>query len=131
MLEISYIIVMEINNMKHEIEINEITVKLNFNADGFNFKCELQLEKNYGSVKLRNKENKEFDLSIYKHINDMIFCVMDTPDDERYNERASFWHSVGNLFDKSSFSQKEALNETIDVIKTVCLDQYRLFTEGK
>ena len=117
--------------MKYKIEINGNTVKLNFNCNDFVFRCKLLIKERYGSVELWDKENKGYKLSIYKHIDDMIFCVMITMEEDHYNARASYWHSFGNLFDESSFSLESKVNETIDVIKKVCLDQYKLFTEGK
>jgi hypothetical protein len=117
--------------MKYKVEIKGDTVKLNFNSGDFVFRCKLLIKEKYGSVELWDKENKGYKLSIYKHIDDMIFCVMTTMDGDRYNTRASYWHSFGNLFDDSPFSLENKINETIDVIETVCLDQYKLFTEGK
>ena len=114
--------------MKYKIEIKNDTVKLNFVDGDFTYRCKLHLDKKYGEVELWDEANRGYKLTIYRHINDMIFCVMDTVDGDHYNERASYWHSYGNLFDTNSFSLEEKVRETIDVLKQVCQDQYELFT---
>ena len=114
--------------MKYKIEIKNETVKLNFNDNGFIYRCKLHLDKKYGEVELWDEANRGYKLTIYRHINDMIFCVMDTVDGEHYNKRASYWHSYGNLFDVYSFSLEDKIDETIDVLTKVCQDQYELFT---
>lgn len=117
--------------MNYKLEINGNTVKINFKDGDFVFRCKLLLKERYGSVELWDKENNGFKLSIYKHMDDMIFCVMNTFNGDYYNKRASYWHSYGNLFDDSRSDLDSKVKETIDVIMKVCLDQYRLYTERK
>lgn len=104
-------------------------IKLDFMSKGFKFHCELDIERKYASVDMWDEENHGYKLSIYKHgLDDMHFGVMNTFDGDRYNARASYWHSVGNLFDEDThFSYTEKLNETEDVIEKLCIDQYNLF----
>lgn len=114
-------------NVKHTYDCNGDTATLTFDLPEYHFECKLYLKDLYGSVKMRTGK-KEYDLSIYRHMDDMVFCVMDTASkDETYVKHASFWHSYGNLFDRDSFTLKKKVEETIDVISNLCKDQLKLF----
>ena len=122
--------------MKKNYEYNRngdtITLEFSNNTRDLRFKCRLELKTKYGSVKMNDRYGNEYGLSIYKHVNDMLFCVMDTASkSEKYVKYASFWHSFGNLFDEDSFSLDEKIIETMDVLITLCTEQYEMFKKLK
>lgn len=118
----------------YEYKRNGDTITLEFSSDkrDYRFKCQLELKTKYGSVQMWDRYGHGYELSIYKHVNDMLFCVMDTASKkEEYNKYASYWHSAGNLFDTDNFSLDSKIIETIDVLINLCLEQYKMFKKLK
>lgn len=116
------------NNYK--LTRNNNIVELHFECNELTYDCKLHLEtKAWADVAVWDEQHHGYRFEIYKHINDLLFCITYTQKDDKYVKNASYWHSVGNLFDVNDqcWSEQQKVEETIDAFTQLIEDQLELY----
>lgn len=112
--------------MNYKLTKNNNIIELQFECRELTYKCKLHLDKPmWAEIEVWDAENRGYAFTAYKHINDMVFCVIDSSKDDKYVDKASFWHSVGNLFDTNDqcWTEQQKVDETIDVFTRLVEEQ--------
>lgn len=121
-------------NMKYTIKKSEDCIQLNFEHcfenEYLRYECKLHLEtRAWAEVAVWDEQHHGYLFEIYQHINDLLFCITYTRKNDRSVEHASYWHSVGNLFDTNNknWTEQQKVEETIEAFTNLTEEQLKLY----
>ena len=121
-------------DIKYTIKKSDSCIELNFEHcfenEYLRYECKLHLEtRAWAEVTVWDEQHHGYLFEIYKHINDLLFCITYTRKDDRSVEHASYWHSVANLFDVDNlrWTEKQKADETIEAFTTLVEKQLELY----
>lgn len=115
---------------KYKLTKNNNIVELHFECNDLTYNCKLHLETEaWAELEVWDMENCGYAFTAYRHINDMVFCVIDSQKGDKWVDKASYWHSCGNLFDVDNlhWSEQQKVDETIDVFTHLVEEQLELY----
>ena len=112
--------------MNYKLVKNNNVVELHFECHDLIYNCKLHMDKPmWAEIEVWDEENSGYAFTAYRHINDMVFCLIDTRKGNRFVDKASYWHSCGNLFDTNEqcWTESQKVEETIEVFTHLVEEQ--------